>query len=179
MLWASTRRLVGDAEDTAQRELRAYISVGSHGIKPFTNYNLSRSTETIIRIGVRNVGQVPARNVRWFFGVEISENGRRKDFPIKDEFYGENLVIQPGTEMVRSQRMKFTKGDIQHVVTDEWHLYVWGKICYTDGFDNPRFTLFCHRYDRDGIGVGDINVTTVPFITGESMRYHQYGNDAD
>src|SRR5437588_725666 len=68
-LWLSTRRLVVGAEKTAQRQLRAYISVGSHGIKPFRNYNQSRSTETIVHIGVRNVGQVPARNVRWFFDV--------------------------------------------------------------------------------------------------------------
>src|SRR5205823_3382553 len=34
-LWVATRDLVKDARNTAERELRAYIAVGSHGIRPF------------------------------------------------------------------------------------------------------------------------------------------------
>jgi hypothetical protein len=52
-------------------------------------------------------------------------------------------------------------------------LYVWGKVEYSDGFDKPRHTRFCHRYpcrmhDPNGF----------PRIEKKYARYHQHGNDA-
>jgi hypothetical protein len=173
----ATRDTVLSMDTTAERQLRAYITVDSHGIRPFRTGNVS-----IARIGVRNVGQIPANDVRWFMDAKVSTDGRLQDFPITDEFYGRNLTIQPHAEMVRSQSINIVENEYMDIRNRKAFLYIWGKISYIDGFHKPRFTLFCHRYDGYGIKRPDPNDVTSDghqFITAESMRYHQYGNDAD
>lgn len=60
-------------------------------------------------------------------------------------------------------------------------LYVWGEIRYQDGFDKVCSTKFCHRYDHRGIQKVPVGrwYAGQDMITAESMRYHQFGNDAD
>ena len=54
-------------------------------------------------------------------------------------------------------------------------LYVWGRIKYTDGFDQERFTAFCHRYNwrRRKEANGRFR------IARKYGRYHVRGNDAE
>ena len=55
-------------------------------------------------------------------------------------------------------------------------IYVWGKVKYTDGFDDgPRYTRFCHRYPTRRHEVGPDGER----IKAKHARYHQNGNDAD
>ena len=63
-----------------------------------------------------------------------------------------------------------TVGDLQ----ERW-LYVWGEVTYTDGFNKPRSTKFCHRYNNQNIepdGKGRL------WVPPEDARYHDHGNDA-
>lgn len=186
-LWRATQNLWAESRDTAKRQeantkilQRAYLAVMGGGIDPFSN-------ASVAHIIIRNVGNLPARNVKWFIDVELHADGRRSDFPIDDhKFYGNN-VVPPGTEMFRSQnffniasadREKFRTGDLQ--------IYVWGEIRYADGFNQQRYTRFCHRYGKRGLlrHLGSFAHGSAPHVTGEevtaeSMRYHQFGNDAD
>jgi len=148
---------------------RAYLSVDSAGIAPLDPY-ITCAAHVI----VKNVGHLPARDVRWFISAKFSENGRLNDFPIdRSVIYGNN-VVPPGTEMKRSQNFRATYAEISALQAETASLYIWGEIFYTDGFGTARSTKFCHRYSR---GV----VMALPHysISADSMRYHQYGNDAD
>jgi hypothetical protein len=54
-------------------------------------------------------------------------------------------------------------------------MYVWGEVTYTDGFGEPRFTKFCHRYNNQAI------IPTSKcglWIPPEDARYHDHGNEA-
>jgi len=179
-LWRSTRRLVFGAERTAERQLRAYVTVGSEGISQFGG----PAVTSIANVSVRNVGQVPARDVRWFINAAFSDNGRESNFPIGNDVFGQNLTIQPNTAMVRSQRFEIGNEETYTKFREGKNfLYVWGEITYLDGFDNRRYTLFCQRYNgRNIIKRDDPNrhdARSFHFIDAESMRYHQYGNDAN
>jgi hypothetical protein len=152
---------------------RAYLSVDSAGVEPLASGGISDST-SVAHVVIKNVGNLPARDVKWFISAKFSTNGRLDDFPIdRSVIYGNN-VVPPGTEMKRSQNFKATYAETSALQAEKTHLYVWGEIFYSDGFGIKRFTKFCHRYSR---GV----VVSMPhyFIRADSMRYHQYGNDAD
>jgi hypothetical protein len=173
LLWRATTALVRGAADTASRQLRAYIAVEPRGVNPFRSCNSSAATESIARAVIRNVGQVPARDVAWFVDAEVSDDADRQQFPTGNLVGG--CVVQPRTEMMLLRHIKLSTDDITNVRTNDWYVYVWGKVTYIDGFGDPRFTLFCHRYDRDGIDAGPIDVTSVPRITAESATYHIAG----
>lgn len=159
---------------------RAYLAVDGGGISPL-------DMESVAHIGVRNVGNLSAREVSWFIDFAIDPNGRRGNFPIDEtKFYGRNIV-PPGTVMMRSKNCVFD--DRQNIMLIEEgmaHFYVWGEIRYLDGFGKRRFTRFCHRYGKRGL-VQHLTDSPPPTaqtivgqeITAESMRYHQFGNDAD
>ena len=67
------------------------------------------------------------------------------------------------------------------------YIFVWGMACYDDGYGKRRTTHFCHRYDTASYNraVASFNsgfidpVETIPIITHDKARYHEYGNAAD
>lgn len=155
---------------------RAYLTVEPLGVEPF-------NTESWAHLNVRNVGKLPARDVSWFIKARISDQGKLNDFPInEDEFYGRDFVIATGAEMKRSQRCNFEQGEIDSFRRPKHrcYLFVWGEVRYLDGFRKPhRFTRFCHRYECQGLReINDGSHKGDDMITAESMRLHQYGNDA-
>jgi hypothetical protein len=160
---------------------RAYVAVDAGGIKPFGH---AVPPYSIAHIEVRNVGNLPARKVRWFIDSKISPDGQLDDFPIDDgQFYGNN-VISPGTQMDRSQDCGFSYEQAKALEKQGLFLYVWGEIRYFDGFEVSRFTRFCHRYGKAAMGYGEVAmgggyVGGVPMLRADGMRFHQFGNDAD
>jgi hypothetical protein len=167
-LWVETKRLAISQERDTQILQRAYLSVEGHGANP-----VSAVKTCIAEIGIRNVGNLPARDVKWFIDAGIDPSGSRAEFSIGTDFYGSN-VIPPGTEMKRSHNFTVTKSELSQYQTKS--LYVWGEIRYTDGFGNPRSTKFCHRYPGRTFTAG---ASGNNFFPASAMRYHRYGNDAD
>jgi hypothetical protein len=55
-------------------------------------------------------------------------------------------------------------------------IFVWGLVCYDDGFDEPRKTEFCHRYNRGALKKG---AHVRHRIRAKDGRYHKTGNYAD
>lgn len=158
---------------------RAYLSVAPLGIEPF-------GMESRAHISVRNVGRLPAGDVSWFIDYAVSPNGKLDTFPIDEtRFYGKSFVIHPGAEMRRSKDCTLTEEQMQgfRVTDTRWRdfFYVWGEVRYVDGFGERRSTKFCHRYDNRGVEKVPVGrwYAGHAMITAESMRYHQFGNDAD
>jgi hypothetical protein len=172
-------RLARDQSDTTKILQRAYIAVDGAGIDPL-------DSASVAHIVVRNSGNLPARNVKWFVAAEPSFDGSRSDFPINEaKFFGNN-VVSPGTDMVRSQNFLMLPPWPDQFRGGHVHIYVWGEIRYLDGFGNARFTRFCHRYGKRGLVQHLTNfehsraqTVVAEEVAADSMRYHRYGNDAD
>jgi len=125
---------------------RAYLSVDGLGFFPLGYEDAER--RTVAHLSIRNVGKLPARNVRWFINYAMDQSGRRSDFKIdeqKNRFYGDGNVIPPGTEMRRSKYCSFSREDFEAFKFRLTTIYVWGEVRYDDGFGIERFTKFCHR----------------------------------
>ena len=170
----SAEESVGVTRETAQLELRAYLSAEPAGI----NQLIGRD-EGMGHVFVRNVGKLPARNVRVEVLMKISD-GREADFPTSSDDETVNRVIQPSAGMGQGSRHIFPVEDL--CVAGKF-VFVWGVAYYDDGYECRRVTRFCHRYaaashDREVIRPSRMP-KTLTIIDADKARYHTEGNDAD
>lgn len=158
---------------------RAYLSIYPLGIDPFDAAAYAEG-----HIGIRNVGHLPARKVRWFIEVTPSSDGKRVHFPF-GPLTGNN-VVHATSEMRQCGRVAISRQEFQNFAENNLWIYVWGTVRYDDGFGNDRYSNFCHRYDTKGF---TSRTPTLSFeqtsqlgratIAAEAATYHQSGNEAD
>jgi hypothetical protein len=135
-LWQSSLRQSRHMEETAERELRAYVLVVRGGIAP--------GNPPAARIILRNYGRTPAYDVRVWVGVDIARPGKR-EFPAapKDLPMGKS-IIGPGGELISTERVgrPLAADETIRFARGETWLYAWGEVSYRDAFDNRRLTRF-------------------------------------
>lgn len=171
----STDKLWNAGEKQLRITQRSHIAVEPEGVIP-----LRSAPHTIGRINIKNVGHVPAKNVRWFMDQAESPNGTLRDFPIKESEMGQGNLVPQGITMFFSQNNAISNESADSVLQGASFYYIWGIVRYTDVFGGERFTRFCHRYSHDSV----FRITAGPQdghwgLTGKKAKYHQWGNDAD
>ena len=72
LLWYTTHRLVKGAEDTAQKQLRAYLAVSEAKIVEIPD-NQPTYKENYVFIKVKNFGQTPATAIKYWVNIEVYE----------------------------------------------------------------------------------------------------------
>ncbi|MHB8268812.1 hypothetical protein [Bradyrhizobium sp.] len=139
-LWGATTDLVKGAEDTAQRQLRAYVYVDPG------NGEIRIGLPISIAMLVKNAGQTPAHETRVWTKVEVI------DFPLRENLKIElpddavpKLVIHPGTfaygiQIQRDAPLTATEGAALRA--DSKRVFLWGVIFYKDVFNRDRETHF-------------------------------------
>ncbi|MBC7435078.1 MAG: hypothetical protein H7332_03295 [Bdellovibrionales bacterium] len=157
-LWKSTHRLAVGAEDTAQRQLRAYV-----GIRPHDKYPAS-TLEEMHTIGLKfhifNEGSTIA------YGVHHTACLGRytEDQPFEVDFTetASKFVLHPRAKSDMTLRLDapLNSIEIQQILEGVLKFYVWGEIRYTDAFGVARFTRFRMRQ------------------AGGTMIWTEKGNDA-
>jgi hypothetical protein len=170
-LWVVTWRASKRQSRETEILQRAYISIDAIGFEPFRSDPQNWGDA---RIKITNVGKLPARKVSWAACRKFSRKIDLEWLPINETRMGGNSVIPPGAEIIkgtlRISARRFERFK-QGMGTRDRFLYVWGLVRYEDGFENMRFTRFCHRYNV--AAETDLN------IAGIDARHHEYGNDAD
>jgi hypothetical protein len=186
LLWGGIHQLHGAIRESARSQKRdseiiqrAYLSAYPLGVDPFDAASYAEG-----HVGIRNVGHLPARKVRWFIDVTTSSDSRRTHFPI-GQLSGNN-VIHSGSETRQWGRTAISRQEFQNFQENNIWVYVWGAIHYDDGFGNERHTNFCHRYDARGFSPGVSGMSSQQTlqlgraaISTESAIDHQHGNGAD
>jgi hypothetical protein len=177
LIWVGSRQvsLTKEIADRQSRDTeilqRAYIAVEPGGMVPHRD----RGDRVICRVIFRNVGHLPARNVRWYGSVKPTGRMAIEGEPDEPEVTGfpigelpaGSIVLPPGTETTMNVATLFTYR-LQNTA------FIWGIVTYDDGFGNTRFTKFCHWYDTKLlIGAGSF---TIPADKG---FLNEEGNDAD
>jgi len=143
LLFLATKRLAEGAEDTARRQLRAYVSGAPDHI-----WNFNPTTLVQMRYTIRNHGQTPAYNLSHSAAIEIFP------FPLPANFIFPSLPPHQQSSpalhqddavygIVFAARL-FSNTEINSVVTNNGvRIYVFGTVMYTDAFGTRRRTKFC------------------------------------
>jgi hypothetical protein len=168
LLYRATRELVTGADNTAKRQLRAYISVKEDDHEPIRDVSLPDNPSAHfldIHILIKNVGQTPAfKLTQW---TKVHTGKFITQLPSFDAEPSPGVYMPPGMEMACVTRIDtpWTRQMIEMDTGDGMCLHVWGEIHYLDSFDTPRFVKF--RFVKRH---GD---------TGKALECYPEGNDAN
>lgn len=138
------------AEQTARRELRAYVTTEDHDIIEFF-----RGGPTILRAKIWNRGQTPAYDMKvWsIVGGTLDEPD---DFKVmqkkRDDFRQSKSVLGPGQWMLHENGCQ---GPLENdayigIATGGIKLVFAGVVTYRDAFGRRRFTTFKQFYTGTG-----------------------------
>jgi hypothetical protein len=156
---------------------RAYIAVVPGGIRPYrrrrANARVGSSEDLTGHFTIENVGHLPAREVSWSVQIVCDERRERADFSVEENGFVGNMAVPPGMKMPRATKVIWSTDFKLFNNEKAKYCYVWGQVRYKDGFDNPRITNFCHRYNCEAL-------TDQNSIPPDHARYHEHGdwNDA-
>jgi hypothetical protein len=135
---------VAVAQETAQRQLRAYLNYDQATIIDFT------SDRPLLQVSLKNYGHTPAYDVRFRIGIGIVPIRTRESSspPLHDEWqqFG---VVAPQAPVIMHRTL--TDPDIPHatrraITAGVAGIFVAGEVEYTDAFTQKRMTRFLTLY---------------------------------
>ena len=168
----STNKLWEETRDTADRQdrntrilQRAYLHVLPRGI------DVTQQGAVLGQVAICNSGHLPARKVSNDAKIIWSDDRSLSSFEETDIPIRHTNVVPAGGEMRRGTG---TLNDGRTVLAaGRGFIYVWGKVTYEDGFGEPRWLTFCHRYS-----CGDPRLKAGG-IDARYARHHYHYNDGN
>jgi hypothetical protein len=159
LVWVGARQILD-----ARVVQRAYVSVVPGGISTSTH------GELLAHVECKNVGHLPASELKWLLKFTASDDGDWSPPPVDDKDLRPAGVLPIGIGV--------TTGSHGIGVPQPWtkYLYAWGRVTYVDGFGDSRWTNFCHRYNTD---VRETQTGGGSRIRAKDGRHHEHGNDAN
>lgn len=151
-LWAATKKmqqsseqLARMAEDTAQRQSRAYVSGAAEFIFPFDDFHPPR-----VQLRIHNSGATPANEVRHRIAI-VALPGDGAPITPTDDVFSAPFVLFPNAEWrgTIEKKATFDQMSIAALRNGSSRLYCYGDIDYLDVFMHPHRTRFCHEVCAD------------------------------
>ncbi len=147
-LWIATRRLVIDAKESSQRQLRAYVSVDTEHMTDSAGNTIPNRHGFVIT----NHGQTPAHELEHWTQLGVSE------FPLKQGL-GEpgqdrlivKTVVHPGNDRLIIEDMPLLPEELVAIEAGTHAWYAWGCVNYTDVFGQGHSTKFCFFVNKDAL----------------------------
>ena len=154
-LWDAGERQLAHLENTAQRQLRAYIVTKISEVRPPRS---APNNHVAVRITILNTGQTPAYKVRVASRTRLTEYPFPAGFdftvPFGDDPSEGTLGPQEDVENDgRSDPMSEIEwGQLCNAQTGNQQLCTWGTVVYRDTFGKWQHTSFCvrHLFERTG-----------------------------
>jgi hypothetical protein len=144
MLWGATVGLVKGADRTAERQLRAYISV-----EPGGDIKQRRRLVFEFRPIIRNNGLTPANNVRVVSLIDVVTPAIPRGFNYSISFnaflpMSSVTTIGPRQERFHSRLMprRLSIGELREVLRGARCFHIWGTVRYEDIFRQTQQTNF-------------------------------------
>lgn len=142
-LWEAGERQLRHSADTAQRQLRAYISVEADPSLPPPHVSPQGIEVTFKTI---NRGQTPAGGVFNWAVIMIAPTNGPVSFrrPRGLEFVANSMA--PGSDAsIRARFSPWRDGEWDAVCADRFRAYVFGRVYYRDAFGRRRYTQYRYR----------------------------------
>jgi hypothetical protein len=145
---------VSVAQDTAQRQLRAYVTVS--GVARTKDPGKLEGPGFAVLVDVQNDGQTPAYDLFQWADIEIRE------FPLKGplRIYCSNTptlgILAPHRKTMSfpSFKRSLTPLEEQDILSEGKAVYVYGEIAYRDAFGRKHLTQFRFRCTGQGYALG-------------------------
>ncbi len=169
-LYLATKNLVEGTDDTAKRQLRAYVGVGANDFsfelpdetdpayKPVDLNAPPQILKDFLVINVKNFGQTPAHDVVVFGNVTptlgasdlpqdfFSKMGSPDKIDASTGIFVSTLMLQPQqtatSKHVILDVRPFTAAKSRNVT-----IFVWGQIYYKDIYERTWRTRFCYSWE--------------------------------
>ncbi len=163
-LWFSTEKLWGEAkatseianrsakaaedtvlkmEDTAKKELRAYLGVIRGHIEMYSAIFGTSKTRYKVFVDIANSGQTPAKNVRRAVDAKLLTPDHRV---FESTVENNNWVIAPnGPYWSLVKILDLTNEDVVAVNNKKMSIFIWGKAIYEDIFGREHELGFRYK----------------------------------
>jgi hypothetical protein len=127
-------------DDTANRQLRAYVSVDGATVSHFGDTVVPPEAHVILK----NSGQTPAYEIRGWIAMKMAEfpfNGTLENFGSLQSFPS---VIGSGGSVhgIIATNRSLSTDENKSVSDGTGALFVWGEFTYQDAFKAPHYTRF-------------------------------------
>lgn len=132
-----TERIITRMNDTAVRELRAYVCLSAAQIA------FKKMDSPEIEIHMKNCGQTPAYDVHWWMNVWIAPHPLSEVLPEPSEdFQMGKAILPPGGHNILFGTLKYPIQPqySQFVGTPMGTIYAYGTVTYKDTFGNKWHT---------------------------------------
>jgi hypothetical protein len=142
-LWWATRRLVRDAERTAERQLCAYVDARATGVRGF-----GPTIPVVMTFRLTNHGQTPAHRVSHASAIGLLPHPLPPNFQFPPPIVTpSSFVLHPGAffDAAAVAPNAFAAADIALATTPDCgvRIYLYGTVNYEDAFNKLRQTTFC------------------------------------
>jgi hypothetical protein len=154
-LWSATKNLVNGAEETAERQLRAYVFFEKGGISDKTQ----DSATPIFNLVFRNYGQTPTKGAYWIDSAVGAINDERQ-FPISERRITETFQLAPGAFLSvinfndEPQQLRLFPEQAKAFSESRIAFFIFGCLEYTDAFGKSRKTSFRFKFTYDSAQQG-------------------------
>ena len=145
-LWDAGERQRQLAEDTAERQLRAYVFVDGGSLILMTTDQGRMFIQG--RVVLKNFGQTPGYKFATWTRMDVLET-KSPVFRDDLEGFGES-VIGPGSKRhVPVVRGPIDTADLQAIRRGTKSIFIWGRIDYVDAFGKARYLKFYNVSGRE------------------------------
>ena len=163
-----TRWLVVDAEQSSERQLRAYICVEAMELEKFGSTDLVQ-----VKVQIKNAGQTPAYKVKTRLGTSVARGNAKLPEP----------TGYPGFQYIGPGLGSFFTAYIERILTSDEQksvekgintIYVYGDVRYWDAFGKTeRWMTFKAQTRSNGTDLEQRSGNIV------KVSYCEDGNDAN
>jgi hypothetical protein len=140
-LWDAGEKQLKLSQDTAQRQLRAYVFAVDPSFVSLPVVTLDEERRIRIEVKLRNSGSTPTRHL--VIGAHFTERTREvsADFTFPEPVDSQHVLIGPNSEIIACS-ITMPYEIIDRIKNETSFLYIWGYADYNDVFEKtPRHTL--------------------------------------
>jgi hypothetical protein len=151
---AAAEAAVNVAQDTAKRQLRAYVTV--NGVIRTKDPGDLNGEGFAVLIDVKNSGQTPASDLLQWARIEIREFPLETNLPIHCLENPPRGILPPETKNLAFPTFTRALTIIEEnaVLANHTAVYVYGEVDYFDVFGDRHLTQFRFRCNGQGYGLG-------------------------
>ena len=173
--WKSARVSAGAAvkqtqiaQDTARRELRAYLGVRSAKISILSDNHLQAIVE------IHNTGSTPAHDVTKSIAISVRDSKNPGDFPSPERYKGRGPIVPGAWWTFRVEETGVTRAEMEDIYQYKKSIFVWGEATYRDAFGESQILAFRYR----NLAAHQTILPEGRLITGWDVEPEEEGNSS-